>query len=54
MGLGVAFDKTDPRGLSDQLNTVLREMYDDGTTERIIGEYFQDTDRYLGGLYENR
>ena len=52
VGLGVAFDKTDPRGLSDQLNTVLREMYDDGTTERIIGEYFQDTDRYLGGLYE--
>ena len=53
VGLGAAFDKDDPRGLSDRLNAVLREMYADGTTARIIGQYFPDTDRYLGGLYEN-
>ena len=53
VGLGAAFDKNDTRGLNDRLNTVLREMYADGTTERIIGQYFPDTDRYLGGLYEN-
>ncbi len=53
VGLGAAFDKNDPRGLNDRLNAVLREMYADGTTARIIGQYFPDTDRYLGGLYEN-
>lgn len=53
VGLGAAFDKNDPRKLNEQLNIVLREMYADGTTERIIGQYFPDTDRYLGGLYEN-
>ena len=53
VGLGAAFDKNDTRGLNDRLNTVLREMYADGTTARIIGQYFPDTDRYLGGLYEN-
>ena len=53
VGLGAAFDKNDPRKLNEQLNIVLREMYADGTTARIIGQYFPDTDRYLGGLYEN-
>ena len=53
VGLGAAFDKNDPRKLNEQLNAVLREMYADGTTARIIGQYFPDTDRYLGGLYEN-
>ena len=51
-GLGVAFDKNDSRGLNRQLDTVLREMYEDGTAAEIIGRYFPDTDRYLGGLYE--
>lgn len=53
VGLGVAFDKNDPRKLNEQLDAVLREMYADGTTQKIIGRYFSDTDRYLGGLYEN-
>lgn len=53
VGLGAAFDKDDTRGLNEKLNGVLREMYADGTTARIIGRYFPDTDRYLGGLYEN-
>ena len=52
-GLGVAFDNNDSRKLNDRLNEVLREMYADGTTEQIIGRYFPDTDRYLGGLYED-
>ena len=52
VGLGVAFDKNDPRRLNEQLNAALREMYADGTTEEIIGRYFPDTDRYLEGLYE--
>lgn len=53
VGLGAAFDKEDTRGLNEKLNIVLREMYADGTTARIVGRYFPDTDRYLGGLYEN-
>ena len=53
VGLGVAFDNNDSRKLNDRLNEVLREMYADGTTEQIIGRYFSDTDRYLGGLYED-
>lgn len=53
VGLGVAFDNNDSRKLNDRLNEVLREMYADGTTEQIIGRYFPDTDRYLGGLYED-
>lgn len=53
VGLGAAFDKNDPRHLNESLNRVMREMYADGTTARIIGQYFPDTDRYLGGLYEN-
>ena len=54
VGLGAAFDRNDSRGLDEQLNRVLREMYADGTTEQIVGRYFPDTERYLGGLYENR
>ena len=53
VGLGVAFDNNDSHKLNDRLNEVLREMYADGTTEQIIGRYFPDTDRYLGGLYED-
>ena len=54
VGLGIAFDKDDTRGLNTQLNAALKEMYDDGTTAAIIGRYFPDTDRYLGGLYEDQ
>lgn len=53
VGLGIAFDKDDSRGLNEQLNAVLHEMYADGTTGQIISHYFSDTDRYLGGLYES-
>lgn len=53
VGLGVAFDKNDSQNLNESLNTVLHEMHEDGTIEKIVGRYFSDTDRYLGGLYEN-
>ena len=53
VGLGAAFDRNDSRHLNEPLNRVMREMYADGTTARIVGRYFPDTDRYLGGLYEN-
>ena len=47
--LGVAFDKSDTRGLHTQLTEVLHEMQEDGTTERIIGEYLQNAEDYLEG-----
>ena len=49
VGLGVAFDKDDPRGLNVELTKVLDEMRDDGTTREILSKYMTDPDRYLGG-----
>lgn len=51
--LGVAFDRNDERGINEELTKTLRKMQQDGTTETIIGRYFEDTDRYLGDLNEN-
>lgn len=51
VGLGVAFDKNDRRGLQEQLNQVLEQMRQDGTTAEIIGRYLPDADSYLGGGY---
>lgn len=51
VGLGVAFDKNDRRGLQEQLNRVLEQMRQDGTTAEIIGRYLPDADSYLGGGY---
>lgn len=48
VGLGVAFDKDDTRGLETQLNDVLQEMRADGTTAEVIGRYLPDAERYLG------
>ena len=50
VGLGVAFDKEDTRGLHTQLNAVLADMRADGTAARIIGTYLSDVQRYLGGV----
>lgn len=52
VGLGVAFDQTDSRGLDTQLNTVLAQMQEDGTLAKIIGKYLPDAGRYLGGSDE--
>ena len=47
VGLGVAFDKKDDRGLSQQLSAVFKEMREDGTTEEIIGNYLENPKKYL-------
>lgn len=51
VGLGVAFDREDDRGLDTRLDEVLAEMRGDGTAADIIGNYLSDTERYLGGLH---
>ena len=53
VGLGVAFDRDDTRGLHTQLNDVLAEMRADGTTREIIGRYLANADRYLEGSHES-
>ena len=53
VGLGVAFDKDDTRGLNTELSAIFEEMLADGTTKQIIGKYLTDADSYLGGDYEN-
>lgn len=47
VGLGVAFDKNDSRGLNEQLNKTLSEMRADGTTEEVIGKYLPEPEKYL-------
>ena len=53
VGLGIAFDKEDDRGLHTDLNEVLGQMRADGTTAEIIGKYLPDSQHFLGGTYEN-
>lgn len=47
VGLGVAFDKNDTRGLNTELDTTLRAMQQDGTTRSILEKYLADADRYM-------
>lgn len=47
VGLGVAFAKSDARGLNTELTTTLREMQQDGTTRQVLEKYLSDADRYL-------
>lgn len=47
VGLGVAFDRDDQRGLEQALNETLAEMRADGTSEAIIGRYLPDAAAYL-------
>ena len=47
-GLGVAFAKEDDRGLAQQLEQVLQEMKEDGTTARIISKYLGESEKYPG------
>ena len=49
VGLGVAFDKEDTRGLNTQLTQVLNEMRADGTTRAILSRYVSEPDRYVEG-----
>lgn len=50
VGLGVAFDKEDKRGLAQRLDQTFREMLADGTTRSIVGRYLDAPERYLDGL----
>lgn len=47
VGLGVAFDKKDDRGLSKQLTETFDEMKKDGTTEKILSRYLENPQKYL-------
>ena len=47
VGLGVAFDKKDDRGLAQKLTETFEEMREDGTMKEIVGTYMEDTDCYL-------
>ncbi len=49
VGLGVAFDKDDSRGLAAELNEIIDQMREDGTIKQIISKYLPNADRYLGG-----
>lgn len=44
VGLGVAFDKEDDRGLAQKLTETFEEMREDGTMKEIVGTYMKDTD----------
>lgn len=48
--LGVAFLKESNPELRGKLDMVLREMQEDGTTEKILTEHGLDADRALGGI----
>lgn len=47
VGLGVAFDKNDTRGINQKLNGALAEMYQDGTMQEILGRYFANPEKFL-------
>lgn len=47
VGLGVAFDKRDERGLAEKLSQTFKQMREDGTEERIIGEYLDQPAKYM-------
>lgn len=47
VGIGVAFDKENRRGLCQELDKTLREMRQDGTSEKIIGKYLENPKQYL-------
>lgn len=47
VGLGVAFDLKDDRGLDEELSKTLKEMQSDGTVKKIISKYLSNVDKYL-------
>ena len=47
VGIGVAFAKNDDRGICEELDQVLEEMRQDGTSLKIIGKYLDDPEKYL-------
>ena len=49
VGLGVAFDKDDTRGLDTRLNEIIKDMRADGTVRKVLAKYMSNPDRYLEG-----
>ena len=47
VGIGVAFAKSDDRGICEHMNQTLEEMRRDGTSLKIIGKYLDDPEKYL-------
>lgn len=47
VGLGVAFDLKDNRGIDEELSKILEEMQSDGTVKKIISKYLSNADKYL-------
>ena len=47
VGLGVAFSKTDDRGLAAELSRTFDEMREDGTMEQILGKYLENPKRFM-------
>lgn len=47
VGLGVAFSKTDDRGLAEALSETLEEMHRDGTLKQILGKYLAEPERFM-------
>ncbi len=47
VGLGVAFARTDERGLDQELSRTFEEMRADGTMEQILSVYLDDPARFL-------
>ena len=47
VGLGVAFSRSDDRGIAQALCATLEEMQADGTTRSILAGYLADPDKYL-------
>lgn len=50
VGLGVAFAKTDSRGIAQQLTRTFAQMRADGTMREILAQYLDDPERYLQPL----
>lgn len=47
VGLGVAFSRTDDRGIAGELTQTFVEMREDGTMKQIIGKYLENPERFM-------
>lgn len=47
VGLGVAFARSDDRGLVQELSRTFSQMRDDGTTQQILGKYLENPQKYM-------
>ena len=54
VGLGVAFNKEDKREIAETLTETFKEMRADGSAEKIISNYLDESEKYLEvDAYEN-